>query len=177
MSEQVQPVVDCDHHNIPAPAQISALIPLVITGTVGKAASMQPDHHRPRSIIPNARGPDVQILAVVIRSRLRLSRHTEHRPLGGDVSIGIRLKHPFPRFHCLGGNKPFCGMGIGYAQIGINAIIQSALDLSRRCDHKAIAGFFRGRLLTALGRRNDLRGACCVLPPFRVLFGLCFTCF
>ena len=43
MSEQVQPVVDCDHHNIPAPAQISALIPLSPQGAMfGMPGQAQP---------------------------------------------------------------------------------------------------------------------------------------
>ena len=143
MSEQVQPVVDCDHHNIPAPAQISALIPLVITGTVGKAASMQPDHHRPRSIIPNARGPDVQILAVVVRPFLTSAAHAQHSALRGHGAAFCCLQCIVPAFHILRRNKPLFCPCVRNPKILVDSVLSASPDSSLCGLHNRVIGSIR----------------------------------
>ena len=176
MAEDIEPVVDCHHYHIPAAAEHLSVISRLVAGAGGKAAAMEPDHHGALFPVPDARRPEVQILAVVVGALLAVSSaQSGDGALGRDGTVAVRFPDPFPRVCRNGGDKALLCLSIGNAQIPENTVCICTANESGSGSHNALlqnllrgggrSGRFRlrallgrgGRLLSAGGQGQDHR--------------------
>ncbi len=176
MAEDIEPVVDCHHYHIPAAAERLSVISRLVAGAGGKAAAMEPDHHGALFPVPDARRPEVQILAVVVGALLAVSSaQSGDGALGRDGTVAVRFPDPFPRVCCAGRDKALLCLSIGDTQIPEDAVRIGAADQSGGGSYHAIfqnllrcgggSGRFRlrallgrgGRMLSAGGQGQDHR--------------------
>jgi len=74
IAEDVEPVIDRHDHDVVACGQIGAVINRKAARAGGKAAAMQPEHHRAFVSGAEARGPDVQVQTILAHGLFAVDR-------------------------------------------------------------------------------------------------------
>ena len=159
-AEDVQPVVHADDHDVAELAERAAVVGVRLhRGAVREAAAVHPDHdrllHRRREVL----GPDVQILAVLVRDPVAMRKHEFVGADGGllraraDRAPDLRVLDAVPRPNRLGQSEAL-GFRVADAEEGEGLALPEAADLSAlELDHRRI------QVGTRCRRRRWCRGA------------------
>ncbi len=102
IAQDIQPVVQGDHHHVPEPGQVLPVISHLLNGgACREPAAMKPHHHRFFGRRVQGLAPYVQILAVFVLGPVAVGNHNlTHGGLwvkhGGDVAIGEGVPDALP---------------------------------------------------------------------------------
>ena len=113
-TQDVQPVIDADDHDVAELAEAAAVVGVrLYGGAVREPAAVHPDHDRLLRRHGEALGPDIQVLAMLVLYPVTMGEHEfvgAHRGLRGnraDRAPHLRVLDARPRLGRLGWSKPF----------------------------------------------------------------------
>ena len=142
MAEHIETMVHRNHHHVLAFAQIRAVVVAFVGGPRGEAAAVQPHHNRTVAVVVDVRGPDVQILAVIVGSGvIGRCRAAEHGTLRRCGAIRVRLEDAVPWFHVMRRFEPFVRRGVRDAEIPEDAVLSGASNVAVCGPHFGISGY------------------------------------
>ena len=147
IAQDVQPVVDGDHHHVSPAAEILAVIADQFQGrAVAEAAAVDPEHDGLLRRLVQRRRPDVEHLTVLALGPVAHAEVHAVRLQAGAVqgqahrAVHAHIPDPLPGRDGRGGQKAL-GLGVGHAAELVNPVHQEAAQLAGfRLDDGGVKG-------------------------------------